>query len=166
MFLWDVSTGQKIRRFRGHDSAVNAVSFAADDQVVITAGYDRAVKIWDARSNSIDPIQSVVAWRDAVTSLTVAGHCITGGSVDGTLRTLDVRAGRMHVDDLGRGRAGPGRAGGRRLITRITACPHVYGHGFASLNIIYRIFLHLRRCLAFFHKSRLHIHAIFITNRV
>ena len=108
MFLWDVSTGQKIRRFRGHDSAVNAVSFAADDQVVITAGYDRAVKIWDARSNSIDPIQSVVAWRDAVTSLTVAGHCITGGSVDGTLRTLDVRAGRMHVDDLGRGRAGPG----------------------------------------------------------
>ena len=101
MFLWDVSTGQKIRRFRGHDSAVNAVSFAADDQVVITAGYDRAMKMWDCRSNSIDPIQSVVAWRDAVTSLTVAGHRITGGSVDGTLRTLDVRAGRVHVDDLG-----------------------------------------------------------------
>lgn len=34
MFLWDVATGQKIRRFRGHDSAVNAVEFAADDSVV------------------------------------------------------------------------------------------------------------------------------------
>ena len=31
VFLWDVTTGQKIRRFRGHDSAVNAVRFAADD---------------------------------------------------------------------------------------------------------------------------------------
>jgi WD40 repeat protein len=51
--------GQKIRRFRGHESAVNAVEFAADDSVVVSAGYDRAVKMWDARSNSIDPIQSV-----------------------------------------------------------------------------------------------------------
>lgn len=34
VFLWDVATGQKIRRFRGHDSAVNAVEFAADDSVV------------------------------------------------------------------------------------------------------------------------------------
>ena len=38
------------------------------------------------------------------------GTLYHGGSVDGTLRTLDVRAGRMHVDDLGRGQAaGPGR---------------------------------------------------------
>lgn len=101
MFLWDVSTGQRIRRFRGHDSAVNAVTFAAEDSVVVSGGYDRAVKIWDARSNSVDAIQSITAWRDSVTSVTVSGHCITGGSVDGTVRTMDVRAGRMQTDDLG-----------------------------------------------------------------
>jgi len=28
VFLWDVASGQKIRRFRGHESAVNAVQFA------------------------------------------------------------------------------------------------------------------------------------------
>jgi WD40 repeat protein len=46
VFLWDVSTAQKIRRFKGHDSAINAIQFAADDAVIVTAGYDRAVKIW------------------------------------------------------------------------------------------------------------------------
>jgi mitogen-activated protein kinase organizer 1 len=43
----------------------------------------------------------VVAWGDSVTSLTVAGHRISGGSVDGTVRTIDIRAGRMQTDDLG-----------------------------------------------------------------
>ncbi len=103
VFLWDVSTGQKIRRFRGHESAVNAVTFAAEDQVVITAGYDRSVRFFDCRSNSADPIQSVVEWSDAVTCVvTHGGGCrVTGGGVDGSVKTLDVRAGRIHSDDLG-----------------------------------------------------------------
>jgi mitogen-activated protein kinase organizer 1 len=102
VFLWDVATGQKIRRFRGHDAAVNAVSFAADDQVVVSAGYDRAVKFWDVRSNSIDAIQSVCAWKDSVTSLAITrNHCVTAASVDGSIRTMDLRAGRATADALG-----------------------------------------------------------------
>ena len=103
MFLWDVSTGQKIRRFRGHESAVNAVTFAAEDQVVISAGYDRSVRFFDCRSNNADPIQSVVEWSDAVTSVvTHGGGChVTGGGVDGSVKTLDVRAGRIHSDAMG-----------------------------------------------------------------
>ena len=103
VFLWDVSTGQKIRRFRGHEAAVNAVRFAANDQCVVSAGYDRSVRFFDCRSNSADPIQSVVEWSDSVTCVCVhgGGHRVSGGSVDGTVRTLDVRAGRTHRDDLG-----------------------------------------------------------------
>ena len=89
-------------RFRGHDAAVNAVSFAADDQVVVSAGYDRAVKFWDVRSNSIDAIQSVCAWKDSVTSLAITrNHCVTAASVDGSIRTMDLRAGRATADALG-----------------------------------------------------------------
>lgn len=85
-----------------------SASGRAPYSTVISAGYDRAVKIWDVRSNSVDPIQSISAWRDAVTSLTVAGHRVSGGSVDGSVRTVDVRAGRMHTDDLGEiGPSGP-----------------------------------------------------------
>jgi hypothetical protein len=57
--------------------------------------------IWDNRSKSIDPVQSIVAWKDSVTSLVVSGHKITGGSVDGTVATLDIRAGRLKRDELG-----------------------------------------------------------------
>jgi WD40 repeat protein len=41
VFYWDVSTGRTIRRFRGHDSAVNSVTFAASDTVLVTGGYDQ-----------------------------------------------------------------------------------------------------------------------------
>ena len=102
MFLWDVTTGQKIRRFRGHESAVNAVRFAADDSLCVSAGYDRAVRVFDVRSNACDPIQTISAFRDAATSLAVSDTRIVAGSVDGTVRTFDVRAGRAHVDDVGR----------------------------------------------------------------
>lgn len=102
MFLWDVTTGQKIRRFRGHDSAVNAVRFAADDALCVSAGYDRSVRVFDVRSNACDPIQTIAAFRDAVTSLAVSDTRIIAGSVDGTVRTFDVRAGRSHADDVGR----------------------------------------------------------------
>ena len=58
---------------------------------------------FDCRSNSSDPIQSVVEWNDAVTCVgTHGGGCrVTGGGVDGSVKTLDVRAGRIHSDDLG-----------------------------------------------------------------
>ena len=94
--MWDVTTGQKIRRFRGHESAVNAVRFAADDSLCVSAGYDRAVRVFDARSNACDPIQTISAFRDAATSLAVSDTRIVAGSVDGTVRTFDVRAGRAH----------------------------------------------------------------------
>jgi mitogen-activated protein kinase organizer 1 len=41
VFYWDVSTGRTIRRFRGHDSAVNSITFGATETVLVTAGYDQ-----------------------------------------------------------------------------------------------------------------------------
>jgi len=41
VFYWDVSTGRTIRRFRGHDSAVNSVTFGATETVLVTGGYDQ-----------------------------------------------------------------------------------------------------------------------------
>lgn len=33
------------------------VTYAANDDVLVTAGYDQCVKVWDCKSRSIDPIQ-------------------------------------------------------------------------------------------------------------
>jgi mitogen-activated protein kinase organizer 1 len=51
-FYWDVASGRVIRKFRGHTAKVNAVSFVADDTLLVTRSYDRSVRVWDCRSNS------------------------------------------------------------------------------------------------------------------
>ena len=100
-FYWDVASGRVIRKFRGHTAKVNAVSFAADDTVLVTGSYDRSVRVWDCRSNSWDPIQSMDPFSDSVTSVRVKGTDIIAGSVDGTVRTFDLRKGQVLTDHIG-----------------------------------------------------------------
>ncbi|KAL3728871.1 hypothetical protein ACJRO7_033457 [Eucalyptus globulus] len=101
IFYWDVSTGRVIRRFRGHDSEVNAVKFNDYASVVVSAGYDRSVRAWDCRSHSTEPIQIINTFQDSVMSVCLTKTEIIGGSVDGTVRTFDIRIGREISDDLG-----------------------------------------------------------------
>jgi hypothetical protein len=121
VFLWDVSTGKVIRKFRGHDAAINAVrrwvspegrratdrgewggvfwskarpprasfrqtcgrpqpprrpshcaprrrplpqvTHAAGDEVLVTGGYDQCVRVWDCKSRSTEPIQTMRAFK-------------------------------------------------------------------------------------------------------
>ncbi|MDP2277772.1 MAG: caspase family protein, partial [Nitrospirota bacterium] len=45
--LWDVSTGQWRRTFSGHLNRVTAVSFSANDRLVISSSDDHTTRIWD-----------------------------------------------------------------------------------------------------------------------
>ncbi|TXG60489.1 hypothetical protein EZV62_015062 [Acer yangbiense] len=101
IYYWDVSTGRVIRRFRGHDSEVNAVKFNEYASVVVSAGYDRSLRVWDCRSHSTEPIQIIDSFLDSVMSVCLTKTEIIGGSVDGTVRTFDIRIGRELSDDLG-----------------------------------------------------------------
>ncbi|CAA6663787.1 unnamed protein product [Spirodela intermedia] len=89
IFYWDVSTG------------VNSVKFNEYGSVVVSAGYDRSVRAWDCRSQSTEPIQIVDTFLDSVMSIWLTKTEIIAGSVDGTVRTFDIRIGRELVDDLG-----------------------------------------------------------------
>ncbi|KAE9466102.1 hypothetical protein C3L33_01952, partial [Rhododendron williamsianum] len=86
VFYWDVATGRVIRKFRGHDSEV---------------WYDRSVRAWDCRSHSTEPIQIIDTFLDSVMSVSLTKSEIVAGSVDGTIRTFDIRIGREISDDLG-----------------------------------------------------------------
>lgn len=100
IFFWDV-VGRVIRKFRGHDSEVNSVKFNEASAVIVSGGYDRSIRVWDCRSQSIDPVQTIDTFSDSVTSIMVTPTEILGGSVDGTIRTFDIRIGREFVDNLG-----------------------------------------------------------------
>jgi len=70
----------------------------------------RTVKIWDLRSNNRDPIQTLDDFKDSVTRVMVleeggragkgaGGKEVLATSVDGCLRTYDIRKGVMWMDD-------------------------------------------------------------------
>ncbi|XP_057971824.1 uncharacterized protein LOC131160307 [Malania oleifera] len=101
IFYWDVLRGIVIRKFRGHDSEVNAVKFNDYASVVVSAGYDRSLRAWDCRSHSTEPIQIINTFSDSVMSVCLTKSEIIAGSVDGTVRTFDIRIGRETSDILG-----------------------------------------------------------------
>ncbi|KAK3359850.1 WD40-repeat-containing domain protein [Lasiosphaeria hispida] len=106
VFLWDVATAQTTRRFggsqHGHTGRVNCVAFGgADDSLVVSGGLDTTVRVWDARAGGGKPVQVLGEARDAVSAVVVAGAEIVAGSVDGRVRSYDVRMGRATTDVLG-----------------------------------------------------------------
>ncbi|KAK4191691.1 putative mitogen-activated protein kinase organizer 1 [Podospora australis] len=110
VFLWDVTTAQTLRRFgsasttHSHTGRVNSVIFAGSaDSLLVSAGHDCTVRIWDILSSgSQKPIQVLGDAKDAVTSVVSVPDTyeIITGSVDGRVRTYDIRNGKCVVDTL------------------------------------------------------------------
>ncbi|KAI4163660.1 MAG: hypothetical protein LQ342_002694 [Letrouitia transgressa] len=99
VFLWDVSTARTLRRWAGHFARVNCVAFGGEeDTVVVSGSFDTSVRLWDCKSQSTKPIQTLEDSTDSVTSLVVSGHEVVTGSVDGRLRVYDLRKGVVSVD--------------------------------------------------------------------
>lgn len=110
VFVWDVKTGQTIRRFAGHEAfGVNCAKFllghANEESVVASCGFDRNVKFWDLRSNrQHEAMETVGQFSDAAMDMTLSGGSktneVTACSIDGTVRTFDIRKGELRVDTL------------------------------------------------------------------
>ena len=101
VFYWDVVTAQTIKRFIGHFSRVNAIDLNFDGSVIASASYDASVRLWDTKSRSSAPIQTLDDAKDSVSSVHIKDSDIVTGSVDGRVRTYDLRMGRMVTDTIG-----------------------------------------------------------------
>ncbi|CAI9299043.1 unnamed protein product [Lactuca saligna] len=88
------ATGNSAKRlpfFYTFTTRVNAVKFNEYSSVVVAAGYDRSLRAWDCRSHSTEPIQIIETFLDSVMSICLTKTEIIAGSVDGTVRTFDIR---------------------------------------------------------------------------
>lgn len=84
---------------------VNCVAMGgADDALVVSGGFDTTVRVWDSRSGGQGgsrPIQVLEEAKDAISAVVVRGAEIVAGSVDGRIRSYDVRMGRVVTDVVG-----------------------------------------------------------------
>jgi len=104
---WSVITGEPLKVFRGHFSAVQAVSFSPDGRWILTAG-PRTAGLWDARTGQFFPPTGLAAdpflrgpLRGPVTTAAFMsdGQRIVTASGDGTVRTYYCSA-CARIDDL------------------------------------------------------------------
>lgn len=70
------------------------------DPFLALGSADTTINLWDVKSNSYKPIQSLTEASDTVSSLHVhmASYSIASGSYDGRVRIYDLRMGRATVD--------------------------------------------------------------------
>lgn len=100
----DVVTKQAKRRYQGHSGRVNAITISNNSETFLSASYDATVRIWDGRSRNQDPIQILKEAKDSVTDVQVVQNddqaLIRTSSVDGVVRTYDLRKGILRCDDF------------------------------------------------------------------
>jgi WD40 repeat protein len=95
--LWDVASGQEIRKFEGHKKVVDSVAFSADGRLVLTGSHDDTARLWDVASGQ--EIQKFEGHSIGVSCVAFSwdGRFILTGSTRGddlTARLWDVASGK------------------------------------------------------------------------
>lgn len=103
--VWDVASGQVLRRLNAHTGRVNDIRFAGardEGSVLFVAGSDTICRAYDLRTPSAwRPIMEVNQASDAILTLAMSTPTtLHTASVDGTLRTYDIRKGELRSDLL------------------------------------------------------------------
>ncbi|KIY67170.1 WD40 repeat-like protein [Cylindrobasidium torrendii FP15055 ss-10] len=101
VFVWDVATGTTTRRLPGHMGKIFAVEFNQDASVLASGSFDASVRLWDLKSQNRAPIQILDEAGDAVQAIAIGGTFIITGSIDGHVRTYDLRMGELRSDFIG-----------------------------------------------------------------
>jgi WD40 repeat protein len=50
--LWDAATGEEVRQFLGHTSAVYALAFSPDGVYLLTGGNDQTARLWSIETGA------------------------------------------------------------------------------------------------------------------
>ncbi|KAF9349406.1 hypothetical protein BGX26_012289 [Mortierella sp. AD094] len=89
--VFDVQTGERIKRFKGHTSFVNSCSPARRGPELLASGSDDgSVKIWDLRAkNAVESFES--QYQITSVSFSDAGDLVFAGGIDNNIEAWDMR---------------------------------------------------------------------------
>lgn len=90
---WSPETGELVRKQGGHGVATNELNFNKDGKLLLSAGSDATVKLWDAAAAT--PVQSYAVGSIVyAAALSADERLVASGSFDGFVRLWDKKSGR------------------------------------------------------------------------
>lgn len=98
VIVWDVENGKILRRFRNL-APFNTICYGHEATTVFAGSVDGTVRIYDLRAlNAWEPIQNLTEATDSITCCRINEHLVFTTSMDNSLRTYDIRQGKLAVD--------------------------------------------------------------------
>jgi WD40 repeat protein len=84
--LWDLATGNEVRRFTGHEEPVWSVAVTPDGKYVVSGSGDNTVRLWElATGQEVRRFTGHENWVWSV-AVTPDGQYVVSGSGDNTVR--------------------------------------------------------------------------------
>jgi WD40 repeat protein len=96
ILLLSISTG-KFRTLRGHEREINSVAFSSDGKRLVSAGFDKTVRVWNVTNGRL--VRTMTGHQNRVTSVKFSpnGQIVVSGSLDRTVRFWDAKTGTSLV---------------------------------------------------------------------
>lgn len=107
--IWDMETGKCTHIFTGHTSTIRCLLITKDTPhpMIVTGSRDSTLRVWKlpdpkkiqehyhGHGNNPFFVHSLVGHRQSVRAIAHHGNIIVSGSYDNTVRSWDIRTGRM-----------------------------------------------------------------------
>lgn len=91
IIMWDITTGDSINVFRGHEKIIRDVCFSNSEKLFASVGEDNLIKVWDINSNKILKTMTDNDGKELTTiCFNLDDRQIIYGSQDRTIKFRDI----------------------------------------------------------------------------
>ncbi|KAJ2961217.1 hypothetical protein NQZ79_g3531 [Umbelopsis isabellina] len=89
--IWDVETGERVRKWKGHSLVVNSCGVSRNTpELVVSGSDDGCIKLWDAREkNAVETFQD--DFQVTAACFSDAGDMVFTGGIDNVIKAWDLR---------------------------------------------------------------------------